>query len=86
MSEDERFAKRWLEECGYRLEFQPRHYVPTGRCPDFLATATADATPSLFWAEVKSLEPEATRVALANTWPVLKSISPPPGLNGQAWF
>jgi hypothetical protein len=83
MSDDERLVRDWLSERGYlEPEYEP---VKIGRRPDFLAVANRDGiTPDPLWAEVKSLGPEDSVVALSRTWPVLKDLGVPKGINGYA--
>jgi hypothetical protein len=83
MTEDEEFAFNWLKDRDYKAVFQPS-LVTSGRCPDFLATASADATPNDLWVEVKSVEPEKRTLALSKAWPVLKGLAVPKGVNGYA--
>lgn len=85
LSDDERLARDWLCERGYdKLEYEPA-VVTSGRRPDFFATSNdGGTTPSTLWAEVKSLEPEDTAIAISKSWPTLKSLGVPANINGHA--
>jgi hypothetical protein len=84
LSSDERLVRDWLCERGYEPEYEPA-IVKSGRQPDFLATATTRAaTPNIFWAEVKSLQPDNTALALSKAWPILKKLGVPDKVNGHA--
>src|SRR5262249_5323156 len=76
-------AQSWLEQRGYKAEFDPA-LVATGRRPDFLCHAIAEVQPPVLWAEGKSIEPDDTSLVLSQVWPVLKSLAVPPGLTGHA--
>jgi hypothetical protein len=82
LSDDERLVREWLRDRGYEPEYEP---VTSGRRPDFLATAcSGTTTPNSIWAEVKSLQPENTTIALSKAWPTLKTLRLPDKLNGHA--
>lgn len=85
LSEDECLVRDWLRERGYtELEHEPA-IITNGRRPDFLATTyRGDSTPNTLWAEVKSLEPDNTVIALSKSWPVLKELGVPENINGHA--
>jgi hypothetical protein len=59
--------------------------VTGGRCPDFLVAADGSGlVPEAFWAEVKSLDPTQTARAISKISPILKKLSIPADLNGDA--
>lgn len=84
LSGDEMLVRDWLCQRGYpEPEYEPD--VGAGKRPDFFAaTGQMGVSPSSLWAEVKSLQPENTKLLLDRTWPVLKQLGVPAGLNGHA--
>jgi len=83
-SGDERLVRDWLSQRGFEPEYEPP-LVSSGRQPDFLVTARShQATPGVFWAEVKSLQPDSTSLALSKSWPILKSLRVPQKVHGHA--
>src|ERR1700732_430343 len=84
LSDDERLVQNWLCERGYALEYEPV-VVSNGRRPDFLAIAgSLSPTPDVLWAEVKSLQPDSTSIAISKSWQVLKNLHVPDKVNGHA--
>jgi hypothetical protein len=84
MNDDERLVHDWLCERSYLPEYEPA-IVATGRKPDFLVVGRdARPTPQTFWAEVKSLQPENSRIAISKSLPVLKEFGVPENVNGHA--
>lgn len=84
LSGDEQLILDWLTERGYKSEHEPP-VVATGKRPDFLAVAGhSTKTPPLLWAEVKSLQPDSTWLAISNVWPTLKQLGVPTGVRGDA--
>jgi hypothetical protein len=84
LSGEERLVQNWLCERGYEPEYEPA-IVADGRQPDFLAIAHNDtATPDIFWAEVKSLQPDSTAIALSKVSPLLKGLGVPDKVHGHA--
>jgi hypothetical protein len=84
LSDDERMVRDWLRKRGYpEPEYEPS-IVDKGKKPDFLAIADSTTTPSMLWAEVKSIGPEDSIVALTKFWPVLKEMRVPTNINGHA--
>jgi hypothetical protein len=84
LSGDECLVRDWLCHRGYEAEYEPA-IVTNGRRPDFLANAVSGtATPDIFWAEVKSLQPDSTDIALSKSWPILKKLGVPDKVNGHA--
>jgi hypothetical protein len=84
LSGDERLVQDWLRQRGYEPEYEPA-MVSDGRRPDFLAIATGhSATPDVFWAEVKSLQPDDTMIALSKSSPILKKLGVPDKVHGHA--
>ena len=82
LSNDERLIRDWLCERGYP---EPKHEAKIVAWPDFLAVADdASVTPNVLWAEVKSLEPDDTDKGLSKTWPILRELGVPDGVNGDA--
>ena len=85
LSDDEFLVRDWLGRRGYpEPEYEPL-ISGSNRRPDFFAVANeASVTPNMLWAEVKSLQPDNTAIGLSKTWPILRELGVPAGINGHA--
>jgi hypothetical protein len=84
LSDDEQLAQDWLRQRGYETNYYPT-LVASGRRPDFLAIGSVpNTTPGLFWAEVKSLDPDSTAAAIHKVLPIVRAFNMPCDIKGHA--
>ena len=83
MTPEEERTNQWLEDRGYKTEYEP-DFIPEGeQRPDFWAEASV-GDPAELWVEVKKIDEDDSTKALTAAAQMKKGLTLPSGLNGHA--